>query len=51
MRAVYAGESSTNYTRSVPLFYLQTSETFWEFTMRTVILNGHSTILGGSLND
>ena len=45
MSAVYAGESSTNYTRSVPLFYLQTSGTFRELSMRTVILNGHSTIL------
>ena len=29
----------------VPLFYLQTSDTFRELTMRTVILNGHSKIL------
>ena len=30
---------------SVPLFYLQTSETFKELTMRAVILNGHSKML------
>ena len=30
---------------SIPLFYLQTSDTYRELTVRTVILNGHSTIL------